>query len=224
MPSILLIRHPRTTWNDAGRYQGRLDAPLSEGGRKQMACLVELFSGADITAVYTSPLDRAATLADALSLATGAPLLRDERLAEIGLGDWQGLYRDQIRAQFPQMFADWYARPQTVRFPGGETVAEVQERTSSWLDDVFTAYPEQQNIIAVSHSAAIQVLSASALGLDLQHLHRVRIDNCSISTLVGFEPPGILLSLNDRRALSASPLPAVTGPNPVSLMERRASY
>ena len=65
---------------------------------------------------------------------------------------------------------------------------------------------------------------ASALELDLQYLHRIRIDNCSITTLVGNEAPAILLSLNDRRAISASPLPAATGPNPVSLVERRASY
>lgn len=189
-----------------------------------MASVVRLFRGQEIAAVYTSPLERAATLAEALSAETGAPLIRDERLAEIGLGAWQGLYRAEIEERYPQMFAEWYAQPQSVRFPGGETVADVQVRTSSWLADVLATHADPENIIAVSHSAAIQVLAASALELDLQYLHRIRIDNCSITTLVGNEAPAILLSLNDRRAISASPLPAATGPNPVSLVERRASY
>jgi probable phosphoglycerate mutase len=224
MTSVLLIRHPRTTWNDTGRYQGRLDAPLSELGKAQMNAAVDVFAGAEIAAIYSSPLRRAATLAERLARSIGAPLTLDDRLAEIGLGGWEGLYEQEIRERYPQMFAQWYGHPERVRFPGGESVADVQSRTAAWLADVFTAYPGDRNVIGVSHSAAIRVLSASALGLDLMHLHRVQVDNCSITTLVGTSPPATLLSLNDRRALSPSPVPVASDENLVSLMERRASY
>jgi phosphoserine phosphatase len=224
MTGVVLIRHPRTTWNDEGRYQGRLDAPLSLLGHEQMASVTRLFAGEDVAAVYSSPLSRALMLAESLAGVTGASVHADDRLAEIALGAWQGLYRHQILQRFPDLMEQWYSQPRLVRFPGGESLEDVRARTSAWLTEVFSAHSGEQNVIAVSHSAAIQVLSASALGLDLNCLHRIRIDNCSITILIGSEAPGTLLSLDDRRALSSSPVPAASGQNLVSWMERRATY
>ncbi len=223
MTAVFLIRHPRTTWNDEGRYQGRLDAPLSDQGKRQLQAVTELFAGEDIAAVYTSPLGRALSMGEALSEVTGAPLQKDERLAEIGLGEWQGLYRDQIRERFPDLLALWYSAPQRVEFPGGESLADVRSRTEHWLAAVLAAYPGPQSVLAATHSAVIRVLTACALGLALEHIHRIQVDNCSITTLAGSAPPGTLLTLNDTRTIFTSPITAADGTNLVSLVERRAT-
>lgn len=224
MTAIFLIRHPRTTWNDEGRYQGWLDAPLSNDGEVQLRAISSLFQEEEIAAVYSSPLSRALTLGSALSEETGAPLISDMRIAEIGLGEWQGLYKDQIRERFPDLLALWDSSPQRVHFPGGESLADVRSRATAWLADVLTAFPGPQNVVATTHSAVIQILTACALGLDLSHLHSIHIDNCSITTLIGSEVPGSLLTLNDARALSPSPVAAAKPRNLVSLMEGRATH
>lgn len=223
MTAVLLIRHPRTTWNDEGRYQGRLDAPLTPEGERQAAAVRALFRGADFAAVYSSPLERASRLACSLAEETQAPLCTDERLAEIGLGEWQGLLRDQIAQRFPDTFRQWYVSPDLVRFPGGESLADVQTRTEAWLGDVLTRHRGSQTVVAVTHSAVIQVLAACSLGLELSCLHRINIANCSITILAGKEPPGSVVTLNDLQALYPSPADAVKG-DFVSLMERRATH
>ena len=35
MPNVFLARHAETTWNLAGRYQGRLESELSAKGQAQ---------------------------------------------------------------------------------------------------------------------------------------------------------------------------------------------
>jgi probable phosphoglycerate mutase len=153
-----------------------------------------------------------------------APLQTDERLAEIALGEWQGLYREQIRERFPDLFELWYSRPSLVHFPGGEALSDVLTRATEWLQSVLSRDPEGQNVIAVTHTSVIQVLAAAAIGLDLACLHRVHVDNCSVTTLVGSDAPGALVTLNDRRAITATPVAAASTQNLVSWMERRATY
>lgn len=189
-----------------------------------MATTATLFAGESASAVYSSPLTRALTLAVTLSDEMDVPLHTDERLAEIGLGVWQGLYREQIRERYPDIFELWYAKPNLVHFPEGESLAEVQARASSWLAEIIAKYPEGHTVIAVTHSAVIQVLAAAALGLDLSCIHRIHIDNCSITTLTGSSPPGALLTLNDRQALSRSPVAAASGGDLLSLIERRTTH
>lgn len=223
MTAVFLIRHPRTTWNDEGRYQGWLDAPLSEAGETQLRAVAQLFAGNDIAAVYSSPLSRALILGRALAETTDAPLHTDDRIAEIGLGEWQGLYRNQIVERYPELFALWHSAPDRVHFPGGESLADVRSRASEWLVDVFAAYPGPRNVLAITHTAVTRVLAACALGLDLAYLHNIHIDNCSITTLTGSSVPGALLTVNDTRALFSSPVAAAEGKNFVSLVERRAT-
>lgn len=223
MTAVFLIRHPRTTWNDEGRYQGWLDAPLTKHGETQVNAVAGLFAGENIAAVYSSPLARALSLGEALSERTGAPLKTDDRIAEIGLGEWQGLHRSQIAERYPDLLALWHSAPDRVHFPGGESLADVRRRTSAWLSSVFASYPGPQNVLATTHTAVIRVLAACALRLDLTYLHSIHIDNCSITTLAGSAVPGALLTLNDTRAIYSSPVAATEGKNLVSLVERRTT-
>lgn len=220
MTAVFAVRHPETTWNVEQRYQGRLESPLSKQGRSQAAILARAFAGSGLEAVISSPLSRAHDLAREIAHQSDAPLLVDQRFTEIGMGAWEGLYRHEIEACYPELYHLWYTHPQEVRFPGGETVSEVRDRVESALGDVFAAYPGGE-VAVVTHSAVIQVMAASALHLAFQNLHRVRVSNCSITTFCGSEAPGTLLSLNDTEALYHSPAAAAAAQNCVGWKERR---
>src|ERR1044071_3382976 len=58
---LILIRHGQTDWNAENRVQGQANSPLNELGRLQAKELSEklVFEHSDISAVYSSDLDRA---------------------------------------------------------------------------------------------------------------------------------------------------------------------
>jgi probable phosphoglycerate mutase len=195
MTVAYVLRHPQTSWNAAGCYQGRLEAPLSAEGRRQSRLTASAMADRAPDIVYTSPLRRALDLAQNIAGTLRLPLVVDQRLTEIAIGPWEGLYHSQIEERFPVMLREWYERPDRVRFPHGESAADVQLRALSVLADLYAAHPEE-NICIVTHSAIIQVLTAAALGLDLRNLHRIHVANGGITTFSGDSAPGLLVSFN----------------------------
>src|SRR4028118_1907949 len=64
---LLLIRHGQSTANASGVWQGQLDFPLSEEGRRQAAGAGHALKGATISGVYASPLSRAFETAEIIA-------------------------------------------------------------------------------------------------------------------------------------------------------------
>ena len=220
MTAIFVVRHPQTTWNLAERYQGRLEAPLSEEGRTQAEAVARAFAGRHLDAIYSSPLGRAGALAKHIADATGAPIRTDERLTEIAMGPWEGLYRSQIQEQYPDLYHRWYASPAEVRFPSGESIADVASRVSALTADLFACHADGY-LAVVTHSVVVQTMVMLSLRLSFDQIHRIRVSNGGITTLCGAEPPGSLLSLNVTDHLHGSPVAAAMAQNCVSWRERR---
>jgi broad specificity phosphatase PhoE len=222
MTSLFVVRHPQTTWNLEQRYQGRLEAPLSPQGRAEAERVVETFAGEPLESVYSSPLQRARDLAGAIAASADVPLQIDERFTELALGPWQGLYRWEIERRFAELYREWYTRPDRVTFPGGESLADVRQRSQRGLAEILARHPEG-TVVLVSHTAVIQSLACAALSIPPRFIHRVRVSNCSISILCGVEPPGSVLSLNVTSHLHRFPVGAASAENCVSWKERRVT-
>lgn len=205
MTAIFVLRHPQTTWNRAERYQGRLDAPLSDEGRRQSTLAAQAFQGEPIDCVISSPLRRARDLGEAIAASTGTSLQTDARLVEMAQGAWEGLHLSQIRARFPAIFKQWHSRPDQVRFPGGEALADVERRSVGAFDDIYRRFPGGA-VAVVSHSVVVQIIALRSLHMDLRFLHTVKISNASVTTICGNGSPGSLLSLNVTHALYGSPV------------------
>lgn len=220
MTAVFVLRHPQTTWNVAERYQGRLEAPLSEAGREQADRLATGLKDTNLEAVISSPLSRALDLARMLAEATASPLIVDARLTEIAMGPWEGLYRRQIEREFPELYARWYEAPDSVRFPSGESPQDVQARAAGFMSMALERFPSGR-VLVVTHSVVIQVLAASSLGLDLSRLHRIRVSNGSISTFCGTSAPPTLLSLNGTEMLYGGPVAAAGAQDCARIMSRR---
>jgi broad specificity phosphatase PhoE len=218
--AIYVLRHPETTWNVVQRYQGRLEAPLSERGERQVSLICHAFEADRLEAVHTSGLQRARRLAERLAGVTEAPLRIDNRLTEIAQGPWEGLNHEEIRQRFPEIYRDWYERPDVVRFPGGESLGDVRNRALSALGDVFHAYPDG-NVAVVTHSVVVQMIVASALSLPLRLVHRLHVRNASVTTICGSDLPGALLAFDVTSYLYGSPVDTAAAENCVRWRERR---
>jgi broad specificity phosphatase PhoE len=168
VPRLILLRHGRTEWNSAGRFQGQLDPPLDEQGRREAARAAAqlLTSGlsADDTVVVSSDLNRAAQTARALTELLAVPLHVDARLREHGMGSWEGLTRDEVAQRYPDQYADWIAgRP--VQGRGGEEAAAVGVRALAALADL----PAAAVAVVVTHGGTAGRLIEALLGLGPEH-------------------------------------------------------
>jgi broad specificity phosphatase PhoE len=169
-PTIYYIRHGETEWNADGRLQGTRDIPLNDLGRKQAAdagsILADLFArdgrSKQSLAFVASPLGRArATMElvrDTLRLPPDDYAI-DDRLREIGYGDWEGSTLKQMQGSDPEVFAKRQADKWTVPPPGGESYAAVQIRMRDWYDSLLV------DTVAVAHGGTARALMV-ALGIE----------------------------------------------------------
>ena len=180
---------------------------MSTRGNDQIEAVVRLVFAGAFDLVLSSPLQRAREFGDRISCRAGAPLVIDDRLVEINLGAWQGMYRDDIERQYPDMFHTWYDHPERVEFPeGGETLAAVWDRVGAFMAELFERRRDYARVCVTTHDIVIKVALMQALGMPMQHLHRFRLRNASISVLRGTSPVGSVEAMDVTSHLSGSPL------------------
>ena len=55
---LILVRHGETDWNKAGRFQGQIDIPLNENGRRQASAARDFLKDIPIDRAWSSTLSR----------------------------------------------------------------------------------------------------------------------------------------------------------------------
>jgi phosphoserine phosphatase len=205
---LVLVRHGESTWNAEGRYQGRMDPPLSTRGRAQAQALAarvvrEQSAGSPqtrMTLIVSSPLSRARDTAQACADALALDLATDERLTEISHGDWEGKLRGEVAIRWPDMLAQWRSNPHLVQFPHGEMLEEVELRLRSFLHSLRD---ETGTVLAVTHDVIVRIAVLLASGKELSSFNEVHIDNAALNefTLEGGKLR--LLHVNDTTHLGS---------------------
>ena len=169
-PTIYYIRHGETEWNADGRLQGVQDIPLNDLGRGQAAdagrILADLLArdgrSAASLAFVASPLGRARQTMELVRGALRLPLAGyaiDDRLREIGYGQWEGSTLAQAQLADPRVFAARQDDKWTVSPPGGESYVSVQARMSDWYHQLAG------DTVAVAHGGTARALMV-ALGFE----------------------------------------------------------
>jgi probable phosphoglycerate mutase len=169
-PVIYYIRHGETSWNADGRLQGAQDTALNELGRKQAVqsgrILADLFARdrRDKTQIpyLSSPQLRARTTMELMRGALNLPpkdYATDDRLREIGYGQWEGFTLAEMQAADPVFFAQRLADKWRVSPVGGETYEAVQRRMREWYDSL------RGDMVVVAHGGTARALMV-ALGFE----------------------------------------------------------
>lgn len=166
MPRLLLVRHGQSEWNADGRWQGQADPPLSDLGRLQARAAGATIGAVD--AIVASPLERAHHTAVAISESVGVgPVLVVDDLMERHAGEWQGLTRAQIDAQYPGYLEDRGEHRR--RPPGWEDDDVLLERVLRALATILTELDGADDVVAVTHGGVIYALERH-LGADFQRI------------------------------------------------------
>src|SRR3954453_18479587 len=134
MTTLLMIGHALCDPEGrsiAGRAPG---VSLNERGLQQAETLAERLAELPISAMYSSPLERAVQTARPIAERRGLRVEQREGLNEVDFGDWTGKQLGGLQLISQGQTSNTYrSGPRT---PGGETMQDVLSRTLNELQDI----------------------------------------------------------------------------------------
>jgi probable phosphoglycerate mutase len=194
---MIIVRHGESEWNRIHRYQGQMDAPLSDLGLRQAEALGERLRNERFDAIFTSPLQRAALTARAIArFHPEVPYREEDGLLEIDHGAWQGKFAHEIAEEFADGLREWREHPTRAQMPGGESFSNILKRTLDFREQVCKEYHEQ-TILVSTHDVVVKILVADALGMNMDRINRIWVTNASISVIEYGDDLPYLVSLSE---------------------------
>lgn len=160
VPELYILRHGETEWNAQGRMQGALNSALTPQGKAQAARQAEILAGIDLDGfdILCSPQGRAFETA-AIALARQVSHLRtDDRLSEIGVGEWAGQLRSELAVGRDYVDGPDGALELYELAPQGEGFPALEVRCAAFL-----AALERPSVL-VTHGITSRMLRAIATG------------------------------------------------------------
>ena len=201
---LVLIRHGETHWNKDGLVQGgESDIQLNDTGLEQARKLAAFLENESITAVLSSPLQRATATAEVIASLHQLPVEIDQGLRELKVGDLEGTSISKLTTTFSQFLLQRWQDRETMRLPNGESLVELQDRAWEVVECLLERYrssPEHDqntSVVVVSHYFVTLAIILKALGLPLDYLIRFKLDLGGLSVLEFRDYGARLVTFND---------------------------
>ena len=188
--NIYLIRHAQSQGNLSGRFQGRIDTPLTPLGTAQAQALGKRFSGTPLHGVYSSPLEWARQTAAAIAAHHGLPVRILPGLTEMYGGAVEGVLFTEIRERDPEQFRMFDEQPHLFGgFEGAESIADLYARGLAAIREIASAH-HRQNVAVVSHGCLIRCLVCHAQAGTLQTLGNTKWSGNTGVFHITYDPDG----------------------------------
>jgi alpha-ribazole phosphatase/probable phosphoglycerate mutase len=172
MTAVWLIRHAEPDAAVHGRCYGLLDASLSQAGREQAASLALRLAAEPFAAIYSSPRLRAIETAKAIATRHRLDVVTAPGFRELHFGDFEGRTYSDIAATHPELYRQWMDTPTEVRFPNGESFAQMRVRVLD-AHRALLARHGDQTVGIIAHGGVIRIILADALGIPGANIFRI---------------------------------------------------
>jgi len=199
--TVLLVRHGRTTANDAGVLAGWTEGVSLDGtGQAQAQALAARLASVPLVAVVASPLQRCRETTDLFLDGRDVPVHPDDRLGEVRYGEWSGKELKKLAKE--PLWKVVQSHPSAMTFPGegGESLRAMADRAVDAVRDWnsrLASDKEDAVYAVVSHGDVIKAILADALGMHLDQFQRLVVDPGSVS-IVSYTPlRPFVLRVND---------------------------
>lgn len=179
MSVIDLIRHGEPVGGVLIR--GQRDDPLSEAGWQQMWEAVD--GKQSWQQIVTSPLSRCAEFARELGSRLHIPVSVEERLREIGFGEWEGISPSLLHRECPQAINGFWSDPVAHPPPGGEPFTQFQSRVETALETIMHDY-NGSHLLIVAHGGVIRMIIAQILGMPASNIFRMEVPYAAVSRIL----------------------------------------
>jgi probable phosphoglycerate mutase len=190
----VLVRHAVTAQTGpllSGRTPG---IDLSETGVEQARHVAERLGAFDVAVVYASPIERTRQTAEHIASAHRLDVRELQGVLEADYGEWTGgKIADLAKTD---LWKTVQVAPSRARFPGGESISEMQARMVAALETLVALHPGE-TVVVVSHADPIKAAIAYYTGMALDLFQRIVVSPASV-TIFDVGPWGAtLLACND---------------------------
>jgi broad specificity phosphatase PhoE len=175
---LICVRHGRTAWNAARRFQGQTDIPLDDEGLAQAQALAAHLRDEHFDLALASDLNRARTTAETILAERNIALELSPKFREMHFGLWEGLTWDEIIARWPELDIAGEKVPMHYTAEGGESWDELCTRVDLALRAATARMGANDRALIVSHAGVMHGI--------------VRSLTSAPSTNIKFSPGGII--------------------------------
>ena len=181
MGQIIFLRHGQAKNNTERILAGRTPGvPLTDVGIKQAEATAGLLEHMNISAIYSSPIQRAQHTAEIVGKHNSIDVTTDDRLIELDMGKFTGVPYDEIFTSHGNVFMKFYNGELEIAHNGVETFPDVKKRVLSIVDDVLENHSDE-NVVLVTHMDPIKAMLSTIIDLSPTNLFELIIANASLN-------------------------------------------
>lgn len=163
----------------AGRTKG---FPLTDLGLQQAKKAASFLGNLKISAIYSSPIERALNTAQIVSDELNLNLKIDDRLTEIEMGSFSGMAYEDMFTKHGNVFLKFYQDNPVIAQNGVETFSSVKKRVLDMVNYCSIQH-KNQNVLLVTHMDPIKAMFSTILQLKPESLYELIIQNASLNII-----------------------------------------
>ena len=193
---IIFLRHGQAENNTKKILAGRSpNVNLTQTGLEQAEQAGEMLKSLNISAIYTSPIDRALQTAQIVSKHCGLEVVTDDRLIELDMGKFTMMPYNEIFEKHGNVFLKFYQGSDEVSENGVETFSQVQKRVTEMVDSILNKHKDE-NVVLVTHMDPIKAMIGKVLDLKPEVLFELIIANASLNIFKNGDQKFYLTAIN----------------------------
>ena len=180
---IIFLRHAQAENNAKRILAGRTEGVhLTKTGIEQAEQIAKYLKPLDISAIYSSPIERAYHTAEIVAKNTSLDYELDDRLTEIEMGKFTRMNYDDMFAKYGNIFLKFYENDPVIAEQEVETFPHVQERILDIVNHIVKEH-KNENVILVTHMDPIKSMLSTVMDLKPKALFELIIANASLTII-----------------------------------------
>ena len=193
---IIFLRHAQAENNTKRILAGRIEGvPLTKAGIEQAERIAKYLKPLDISAIYSSPIERSSHTAEIIAKNNSLDYELDDRITEIDMGKFTRMNYDDMFAKYGNIFLKFYENDPIIAEHEVETFPEVQRRILGMVNHVVEKH-KNENVILVTHMDPIKSMLSIILDLKPKTLFELIIANASLTVIKEQENKFSLSAIN----------------------------
>jgi len=193
---IIFLRHAQAENNTKRILAGRTEGvPLTKVGIEQSERIARYLKPLDISAIYSSPIERASHTAEIVAKNNSLDYELDDRITEIDMGRFTRMNYDDMFAKYGNIFLKFYENDPVIAEHEVETFLEVQRRILDMVAHVVKKH-KNENVILVTHMDPIKSMLSIVMDLKPKTLFELIIANASLTIIKEHENKFSLSAIN----------------------------
>jgi len=193
---IIFLRHAQAENNAKRILAGRIEGVhLTKTGIEQAEQIAKYLKPLDISAIYSSPIERASHTAEIIAKNRSLDYELDDRITEIDMGKFTRMNYDDMFAKYGNIFLKFYENDPVIAEHEVETYLHVQRRVLDMVDHVVKKH-KNENAILVTHMDPIKSMLSTVMDLKPKALFELIIANASLTIIKEQENKFSLSAIN----------------------------